>query len=149
MKDLYDTERLILRRACDKDLNDLYTILGDPIVMGKNVKTYDATLKLMNDAIKSKNAWVVILKENRRVVCYVEVNETKKDEFVINEYFNLTFNTKGYMYEVARTFAKELFDGGAKKVSGIINYEAISGEKLNDRLNYKGVVNNGDSLIKK
>jgi hypothetical protein len=148
MKETYDTERLVIRRACDKDLNDLYTIFGEPKVMGDKVKTYDETLKLMKDAYTNKNQWVVFLKDNLRVICFVQIISTGKDEYLIDEYINETYNTKGMMYEVARTFCRELFDASAKKVKGMINFVPISGEKLNDRLNYAGVVNKSDCLVR-
>lgn len=148
MKEMYDTERLVIRRACDEDLNDLYTIFGEPKVMGDKVKTYDETLKLMKDAYTNKNQWVVFLKDNLRVICFVQIISTGKDEYLIDEYINDTYNTKGMMYEVARTFFRELFDAGAKKVKGMINFVPISGEKLNDRLNYAGVVNKSDCLVR-
>jgi len=148
MKEMYDTERLVIRRACDQDLNDLYTIFGEPKVMGDKVKTYDETVKLMKDAYSNKNQWVVFLKDNLRVICFVQIISTGKDEYLIDEYINETYNTKGMMYEVARTFCRELFDASAKKVKGMINFVPISGEKLNDRLNYAGVVNKSDCLVR-
>ena len=70
-----ETKRLILREYTQKDFNDLYLILSDPITMSHYPKPYDMeeTRRWINWCINSYKTygfglWAIVLKETNTFI---------------------------------------------------------------------------------
>ena len=150
--DKLQSKRLSYRRFKETDLEDLFNILGDPVVCqylpGSEVYTKEQVGKWLNYFIKSFNAdkqhyiYAVTQKESDKVIGYcgcAYIDEYKCDE--IKYFLNKDFFGQGLATEMAFRMKQLAKDVGLKHVVGLSDIHNIGSQKILEKIGYKYVEN--------
>ena len=111
-----ETDRMILRKFTMDDLNDLYEIFGDPIVMKHVEPAYSiGKTKLFLEKFcinrQPPGAFAAMLKEGGKVVGYVLFNEQDSASiFEIGWIFNKDFWGRGLAFEICTRLIQHGFE---------------------------------------
>lgn len=116
-----ETERLLIRRFCSDDTEELFKILGDGETMQFLEPPYDRekTEKFLQEfCIDRKGALAVTLAQSGRLIGYLLFNSYgASDVYEMGWIFNKEFWRKGYAYEACSAVINYAFtELGAHKV---------------------------------
>lgn len=116
-----ETERLVIRRFCFDDLNDLFEILGDRETMQCLEPPYDkdaAKKFLLDFCIARKGALAVALPKSGKMIGYLLFNRCgSADVYEMGWIFNKELWRKGYAFEACSAVIRYAFSElGAHKV---------------------------------
>lgn len=108
-----ETKRTLLRPFEASDLDDLYEILGDPLVMEQTEPAYTKEKTrafLMDFCVAKKLALAVCLKDGGKVVGYLLCSDRlEKDVYELGWIFNRLYWRQGLAYEAVSDLIKHLF----------------------------------------
>jgi Acetyltransferases, including N-acetylases of ribosomal proteins len=140
----FETDRLVIRRFCCDDWEDLYEYLSQESVV--KYEPYNALSKeeCRQAAInRSKNDafWAVSLKESKKLIGNIYFQQREPKEFLtweIGYVFNPEYYGKGYATEACRRILKYGFEQlGAHRIIGRCNPENTPSWRLMERLSMR------------
>lgn len=141
---LLETERLIIRRFCNKDWKDLYEYLSEEKVVKYEPYGPKSIEECKEEAIyrsSSKAFFAVCLKENSKLIGNVYFEQQEPNEFLtfeIGYVFNPAYYGKGYATEACKRVMKYGFeDLGAHRIFARCNPHNTPSWKLMERLNMR------------
>lgn len=142
-----ETDRLILRRYIDSDIDALYNIITD-----KRLSTYikfptltkeeelEYIRKCMVEADNSKNErWIIERKEDNEVVGNIEVNSINKKHNYCNVGYTVRYDYwgNGYAFEALEKVSDYLLDSGYYLVECSCNEKNIQSKKVMLKAGFK------------
>lgn len=139
MKDYFETERLILRRYRETDLDDLYEYLSDEEVLRfepYRAMNLDETRKTLAYRIGSERFFAVELKENHKMIGNVYIEKSNFDSYEIGFVFNRKYSKRGYATEACRRAVDELFSRGVHRVFAKCDQANTDSWRLLERLGF-------------
>ena len=118
-KIIMETDRLIIRRYCKEDLQDLYEYLSDEdVVKYEPYKPMD--IKEVEDnldwRISSDEMLAIVLKSNNKMIGNVYLGKRDFDTIEIGYVFNKQYWGKGYAKESCAKLIKKLFSDGIHRI---------------------------------
>lgn len=116
---LIETDRLILRRYGERDLQDLYEYLSDAEVV-----KYEPYQAMSLDEVRDNLEWristdemiAVELKESSKMIGNVYLGKRDFDSLEIGYVFNRNYWGKGYVKESCIAVIKKAFDEGVHRI---------------------------------
>ena len=118
-KIIAETERLILRRYNDDDLQDLYEYLSNPKVVEyepHKIMTMDEVKETLEYRILSEEFVAVELKENHKMIGNVYLGKRDFDSLEIGYVFNEKYWKQGYAKESCKKLIEEVFNNGTHRI---------------------------------
>ena len=133
------TERLILRRFCESDLQDLYEYLSDPEVVA-----YEPYKPMTMEEVKENLAWrtssaemvAVELKDTGKLIGNVYLGKRDFDALEIGFVFNSKYQHQGYASESCEKLIALAFDAGVHRICAECDPENQSSWRLLERLGF-------------
>ena len=116
---ILETERLILRRYCKEDLQDLYEYLSDEDVV--RYEPYKAmSIKQVEEnldwRISSDEMIAVVLKATKKLIGNVYLGKREFDSLEIGYVFNKQYWGQGYAKESCDVLIKKAFSDGIHRI---------------------------------
>ena len=119
-----ETQRLILRRFKDSDLNDFFEYTSESDVMEisgiKEAKTLGEAKELLDEWKHKGMSLAIELKESGKVIGHISIKEDSEagldDVKELGFGLNCNFHRKGYMSEAVKGVLGYLFNNGVNKV---------------------------------
>lgn len=142
--DIFETERLMIRRFEPDDWKDLYAYLSDESVVrfepyavfSETECKIEAQKRAINPAF-----WAVCLRESSKLIGNVYLNQTEPSDFLTWELgyvFNARYQGKGYAFESCRALIGHVFDAlNAHRVIATCNPDNVSSWRLLERLKFR------------
>lgn len=135
-----ETDRLILRRYKESDLDDLYEYLSNP-----NVVKFEPYKAMTIKEVKENLAWristeemiAVELKENHKMIGNVYLGKRDFDALEIGYVFNETYWNQGYAKESCERLIKVAFEDGIHRIFAECDLENQSSWKLLEKLGFE------------
>lgn len=118
-KIIAETERLILRRYNDDDLQDLYEYLSNPKVVEYEpykVMNMDEVKKILDYRISSEEFLAVELKENNKMIGNIYLGKRDLESLEIGYVFNEKYWKQGYAKESCEKLIEEIFKNGTHRI---------------------------------
>lgn len=118
-KIIAETERLILRRYNDGDLQDLYEYLFNSKVVKYEpykIMTMDEVKETLQYRILSEEFIAVELKENHKMIGNLYLGKRDFDSLEIGYVFNDKYCKQGYAKESCEKLIEEIFKKGTHRV---------------------------------
>lgn len=118
-KIILETERLILRRYCEEDLQDLYEYLSD-----EEVIKYEPYKPMSINEVEENLVWristnemiAVVLKANNKMIGNVYLGKRDFESLEIGYVFNKQYWGKQYARESCDALIKKAFSGGIHRI---------------------------------
>lgn len=110
---LIETKRLVISSFEEGDLQDLYEILGDGLVMEHSEEpfTLKKTASFLSDfCIERGKALAARLKDNKKVIGYILFSEIDGGIYELGWFFNRNYWRWGYAYESCRAVVNYAFE---------------------------------------
>lgn len=114
-----ETERLILRKYREDDLNDLYEYLADPDVVKfepYQPMTMQETKDNLNWRISTDEMIAVELKSNHKMIGNVYLGKRDFDALELGYVFHQSYWGKGYAKESCMALVNRAFEGGIHRI---------------------------------
>ena len=135
-----ETERLILRRYNENDLNDLYEYLSDPEVV-----KYEPNKPLDMEATKGNLEWristeemiAVETKDEHKMIGNVYMGKRDFNTLEMGYVFNKNYWGKGYAAESCQALIEEAFSRKVHRIYAECDPENENSWKLLERLGFK------------
>lgn len=135
---MIETERLITRRFCGEDWEDLYAYLSDPGVVRFEPYAPFHAEQCKQEAQRredDEDFWAVCLKENGRLIGNLYFSRQADDTWELGFVFNAAYQGKGYAMESARALLDRAFsEWAAQRVIAQCNPENKKSWRLLERL---------------
>lgn len=109
---LIETERLVISGFEKGDLEDLYEILGDSLVMEHSEEPYtmEKTAAFLSDfCIKRGKAFAARLKDSKKVIGYILFSQIDPGIYELGWFFNRGFWRRGYAFEACAAVIDHAF----------------------------------------
>lgn len=140
MNIIKETERLLLRRYKEEDLQDLYEYLSDPEVV--EFEPYKAmTLEETKDnlawRISTEEMIAVQLKETGKMIGNIYLGKREFDSLEIGYVFNQKFWKKGYVQEACNAVIEEAFLHQVNKIVAHCDPKNPNSWRLLERLGFE------------
>ena len=119
VKPIIETDRLILRRYCEGDLQDLYEYLSDEdVVKYEPYKpmSFAEVKEELEARILSDEMIAVVLKENNKLIGNLYLGKREFDALEIGYAFNKNYWEKGYAKENCSALIGKSFSQGAHRI---------------------------------
>lgn len=118
-KIVIETDRLILRRYCKEDLQDLYEYLSDAKVV-----MYEPYKPMNINEVEENLSWristdemiAVVLKANNKMIGNVYLGKREFDTLEIGYVFNRQYWGQGYAKESCNALIKKVFSEGIHRI---------------------------------
>lgn len=139
-KIIEETERLILRRYNDTDLQDLYEYLSNPKVVEyepHKIMTMDEVKETLEYRISSEEFVAVELKENNKMIGNVYLGKRDFDSFEIGYVFNEMYWNQGYAKESCEKLIEEVFKNGTHRIFAECDPNNENSWKLLERMSFE------------
>lgn len=139
MEKILETERLILRRYREGDLQDLYEYLSDSEVVkyepyrALNLEEVREELK---ERVASEEMIAVELKSNGKMIGNVYLGKREFDALELGYVFNRKFWSCGYASESCRALMQKAFSEGIHRIYAECDPENENSWKLLERLGF-------------
>lgn len=133
------TERLILRRFCADDLQDLYEYLSDgEVVRFEPYKpmTLQEAAENLEWRISTDEMIAVELKESGKMIGNVYLGKRDFDSFELGYAFNRHFWGRGYAAEACRALIDRAFSEGAHRIYAECDPENEASWRLLEKLGF-------------
>ena len=135
-----ETERLILRRYKEEDLQDLFEYLSD-----KEVVKYEPYKPLTHDETKENLKWrigtdemiAVELKKSHKMIGNVYMGKREFEALEIGYVFNRNYWGHGYAVESCKVLIKQAFSNGIHRIYAECDPNNESSWKLLETLGFK------------
>lgn len=114
-----ETDRLIIRRFEEKDLEDLYEYLSDPEVVKYEpykVMSREETKDNLHYRIGSDEFYAVELKDTHKVIGNVYFGHRDFHSMELGYVFNYNYQKKGYATEACQAFITDAFAGNTHRI---------------------------------
>lgn len=114
-----ETNRLILRRYTEDDLDDLYEYLSDPVVVQYEpykAMTKEEATENLRWRISTEEMIAVELKENHKMIVNVYLGNRDFDALEIGYVFNKDYWGCGYAYEACKALIEDRFRKGTHRI---------------------------------
>lgn len=134
-----ETERLVLRPFCRKDLEDLYAYLSDPVTLAYEPyppMTRKETEKELESRMGSDEMIAVVLKENGRLIGNVYLGKRPWETLEIGYVFNREYWGRGYAGESCRALIGQAFEQGIHRIYAECDPENEKSWRLMERLGF-------------
>lgn len=134
------TERLILRRFRETDLEDLFEYLSDPIVVEHEpyrAMTLDEVRENLNWRISTDEMIAVVLKDSGKLIGNIYLGKRDFDSLELGYVFNQSFWGKGYAAEGCRKAVELAFQNGVHRVYAECDPRNESSWRLLERLGFR------------
>ncbi len=134
-----ETERLILRRYEEKDLEDLYEYLSD-----EEVVRYEPYKAMTKEEVADNLKWristdemiAVELKENHKMIGNIYIGQRDFNSLEIGYVFNKEYWNKGFAYESCNAIILGKFEEGVHRVFAECDPVNENSWKLLERLGF-------------
>lgn len=137
--EILETERLILRRYCKEDLQDLYEYLSDEEVVRhepyKPMKMNEVEENL-DWRISTDEMIAVELKENHKMIGNVYLGKRDFEALEIGYVFNKQYWGKGYAKESCMALMKYAFENGIHRIFAECDPNNMSSWRLLEKLGF-------------
>ena len=138
-KIIMETDRLIIRRYCKEDLQDLYEYLSnEDVVKYEPYKPMD--IKEVEDnldwRISSDEMLAIVLKSNNKMIGNVYLGKRDFDTIEIGYVFNKQYWGKGYAKESCAELIKKLFSDGIHRIYAECDPNNMGSWKLLESLGF-------------
>ncbi len=136
---IMETDRLILRRYCKKDLQDLYEYLSDEEVVKHepykpmNIKEVEENLAWR---ISTDEMIAVVLKANNKMIGNVYLGKRDFEALEIGYVFNKQYWGQGYAKESCEALIKKLFAEGIHRIFAECDPNNIGSWRLLESLGF-------------
>ena len=135
-----ETERLILRRYKEEDLQDLFEYLSD-----KEVVKYEPYKPLTHDETKENLKWrigteemiAVELKDSHKMIGNVYMGKREFEALEIGYVFNRNYWGHGYAVESCKALIQQAFSNGIHRIYAECDPQNKSSWKLLETLGFK------------
>ena len=135
-----ETERLILRRYIEEDLQDLFEYLSD-----KEVVKYEPYKPLTHDETKENLKWrigteemiAVELKNSRKMIGNVYMGKREFEALEIGYVFNRNYWGHGYAVESCNALIQQAFSNGTHRIYAECDPNNVSSWKLLETLGFQ------------
>lgn len=117
--DKLQTERLILRRFSEDDLQDLYEYLSNPEVVAYEpyeAMSMDNVRVCLKERIASKDYFAIEEKNSHKLIGNIYLGERYCESYEIGFVLNPAFGGKGYAFEAVSEVCMWLFRSGAHRL---------------------------------
>ena len=137
---ILETERLILRRYCKDDLQDLYEYLSD-----EEVVKYEPYKPMSIEEVKNNLEWRISademiaaeLKSNKKMIGNIYLGKRDIDSLEIGYVFNRKHWGKGYARESCSALIKKAFSEGVHRIFAECDSCNLSSWKLLEGLGFE------------
>ena len=137
----YETDRLVLRNYHRNDANDLYDFLStDFVAQYQNYGPFSmgCCIKRIENCLNDDRRWVVVLKENNKVIGCLEYSEGEYGSFNIGYELSEEYGKKGYATEACKVLVKHVFTvANARRICADMSEENTGSWKLAERLGFR------------
>lgn len=134
-----ETERLLLRRFEEKDLDDLYEYLSDETVLlfePQKSLTKAETKENLDWRITTEEMIAVELKKERKVIGNVYLGNRDFNSKELGFVFNRNYWKKGYAREACSTIIKNAFENGVHRIYAECDPKNVNSWKLLESLGF-------------
>lgn len=139
-KIIIETDRLILRRYCKEDLQDLYEYLSD-----EKVVKYEPYKPMNINEVQGNLDWristdemiAVELKSNNKMIGNVYLGKREFESLEIGYVFNRQYWGQGYAQESCTTLIKKAFSEGIHRIYAECDPCNLASWKLLERLEFE------------
>ena len=135
-----ETERLVLRRYIEEDLQDLFEYLSD-----KEVVKYEPNKPLTHDETKDNLEWrigteemiAVELKNSHKMIGNVYMGKREFEALEIGYVFNRNYCGHGYAVESCNALIQQAFSNGTHRIYAECDPNNMSSWKLLETLGFQ------------
>lgn len=135
-----ETERLILRRYNDYDLQDLYEYLSNPKVVEYEpykIMTMDEVKEALKYRTSSEEFVAIELKENHKMIGNVYLGKRDFESLEIGYVFNDKYWKQGYAKESCEKLIEEVFKNGIHRVFAECDPNNENSWKLLEKMSFE------------
>lgn len=139
MKMILETERLILRRFSEDDLNDLFEYLSDDEVVKYEpykAMTLEETRGNLEWRIGTEEMIAVVLKGKNKLIGNVYLGKREFEAIEIGYVFNRKYWGKGYAKEACRAVIANAFKNGTHRIFAECDPDNVNSWKLLEALGF-------------
>lgn len=137
---MLETERLILRKYRDSDLQDLYEYLSDAEVL-----KFEPYKPMSIDEVKENLVWrmstdemiAIESKEEQKMIGNIYLGKRDFDTLELGFVLNRKYWGKGYAAESCRALLKLAFDTGIHRIYAECDPQNVASWKLLERLGFR------------
>ncbi len=140
MKVIAETERLIIRKFQNSDLNDLYEILSDP----ETVKYEPYSPMSMQEVkeslllrVESEEFVAVECKADSKVIGNIYLGKRDCESLELGYVFNRRYWSKGYATESGAKLTERLFESGIHRIYAECDPKNTASWELLERLGFR------------
>lgn len=136
---MIETERLVLRRFCQHDLQDLYEYLSDPVVV--QFEPYEpmdlvSVRENLNWRISTDEMIAVQLKSTGKLIGNVYLGKKDFNALEIGFVFNRHFWGQGYATESCKALISRSFAGGVHRIYAECDPNNVNSWHLLEKLGF-------------
>lgn len=134
-----ETDRLIIRRFAETDLQDLYEYLSDQEVVSfepYEAMDMDEVHKTLKERLESEEFVAIEEKRSGKVIGNIYIGESYCESVDLGYVLNKTYWGNGYAFEACQKVCEILFDNGVHRIEGNCDPLNISSWKLLERLGF-------------
>lgn len=135
---MIQSDRLLLRRFCEEDWEDLFCYLSDwNVVRFEPYAPFSAEQCKQEAARRAKDEafWAVCLKENGRLIGNLYFSRQEERTYELGFVFNASYQGKGYALESALALLRHAFtEWNVRRVIALCNPENEKSWRLLERL---------------
>ncbi len=135
-----ETERLILRKFRESDLEDLFECLADP----ETVKfepylpmSFQQTQEALNWRISSSEMVALELKENHKMIGNIFLGKRELTNIELGFLLNRKYWGKGYAFEAGEILTDLVFKDGAYRIFAECDPRNVNSWRLLEKLGFK------------
>ena len=136
---ILETDRLILRRYHQEDLQDLYEYLSDEeVVKYEPYRAMDMeeTIRELDVRIASGEMIAVVLKENGKLIGNLYLSQRDFDSLELGYVFNKHYWRQGYAKESCKALIQKAFSGATHRIYAECDPDNTASWKLLERLGF-------------
>lgn len=137
---IIETERLILRRYNESDLQDLYEYLSDPEVVKHEqykVADLDTAKSVLEQRISMEEMIAVELKSSHKMIGNVYIGKSSFDSLEIGYVFNRNYWGKGYARESCSALIEQAFSNNTHRIFAECDPENPNSWQLLESLGFR------------
>lgn len=137
---ILETSRLILRRYCADDLNDLFEYLSDDEVVKfepYKAMSWEETKNNLKWRIETDEMIAVELKENNKMIGNIYLGKRESDSLEIGYVFNRNFWGKGYAKEGCEAIIQNVFQNGIHRIFAECDPDNINSWRLLEAIGFE------------
>lgn len=135
-----ETERLILRRYKEDDLQDLYEYLSNPNVVQYEpykAKTMEGVKATLASRISSNEFVAVELKSNHKMIGNVYLGKRDFESIEIGYVFNEEYWNQGYAKESCEKLIEVFFENGIHRIFAECDPDNLASWKLLEKMKFE------------